>query len=1123
MSNEATLQVRLYNADNTGYGVLPLSENGSPGVKSASARVTAAEGYADGTLVLTGARRDYPALARRRRVAFYAVYRRRADDAVQTALLYRGVVKRVLPVKGSKGERSLSVKLVGLWSEIGRVRCYKVYPNAEGADRASFFAALAGTFVLPKYPGVAVATGAVGSVPDYVSAYDKTFAEAVATLQQNVGQVATGMDVDPVTGADRLFFRPFDDLSAPARHAIPLPDAQTGRENVEEDGAAQVTVLTIRGGEPRGGGNLLADAVQNNASFEFPELPGSASVGNYLQNGSLETGNFFDEINGGTTKNKSDEGIQPFLGDWYGYLGKPGAALAQSVWSPPSPLAPGRTYRLDLRARLENQSFPVPALALIEWFQGTAISHVALGSVPLAVSPTGATWDLFGINLTPPAGANAFRFSVTRAPSVPGEPTTGNDPYVLFVDDVRFFDPSPITQKGWELFRVGTNVVYNAVDWASDLSPWHNGRCCFFDAVSRDVDGQDCQLRPFGYNRTSVTGGTTLVAGFAVRVTRGAVLTNIGGTVQNGVFTTMTPTLKFQVGIENWATDGHPQGETVTSYVVPADGAWRYVSHTKTIGGDTAQATCRLMMRGEGAYYADAAFLMAADAPFARAVTANTAGFANGTLTSTAMPDPALYVEGKQYRRRYRAVDLFAAGTPIGDEAFAVGEIEATEDLPEVVSDNDALSYARLYFKKFSLPLSRPNLETEGVLETGAASSTAGMMPGESARFLGPDGTELFPSPLSCVEKLVAFEGGKLSITPFFGVEERDPYRSIEEMIRAARLSGTQTGAGSLGGLSGGSGSAGGGYPTAPSPHAASHGVGGTDPITPASIGAEAGANKGVPNGYPGLGPDGKVLAGQLPPSVVGSVTYVGTWDASANTPALASGVGTKGYYYVVAVAGTTAVDGVARWNVGDWIVYDGAKWDKLDGIASEVLSVNGQTGVVMIPAFGGSGAGHGAGLVPDPGPTPGTSRFLREDGAFAVPPSGGAGTFQTTEEDASAFYQVANFNSHVVADCYGGNINVTLPVITGAADVGKTVTMVRQDSYGANSGKVVTVIGGGPTATPQTIRGTLALRQLSGDWQSVTLRSARGGSTTGYEWHVISKTYTDAGRNSLNVNTSAA
>jgi hypothetical protein len=39
--------------------------------------------------------------------------------------------------------------------------------------------------------------------------------------------------------------------------------------------------------------------------------------------------------------------------------------------------------------------------------------------------------------------------------------------------------------------------------------------------------------------------------------------------------------------------------------------------------------------------------------------------------------------------------------------------------------------------------------------------------------------------------------------------------------------------------------------------------------------------------------------------NVLGGATYQGVYNASTNTPTLADGVGTKGYYYVVSVAGT--------------------------------------------------------------------------------------------------------------------------------------------------------------------------------------------------------------------------
>ena len=66
----------------------------------------------------------------------------------------------------------------------------------------------------------------------------------------------------------------------------------------------------------------------------------------------------------------------------------------------------------------------------------------------------------------------------------------------------------------------------------------------------------------------------------------------------------------------------------------------------------------------------------------------------------------------------------------------------------------------------------------------------------------------------------------------------------------------------------------------------------------------------------------------RLPSSnALNAATYLGTWDASTNTPTLASGVGTQGDYYVVSVAGTTNLDGITNWSVGDWAVFNDSKW----------------------------------------------------------------------------------------------------------------------------------------------------------------------------------------------------
>ena len=90
------------------------------------------------------------------------------------------------------------------------------------------------------------------------------------------------------------------------------------------------------------------------------------------------------------------------------------------------------------------------------------------------------------------------------------------------------------------------------------------------------------------------------------------------------------------------------------------------------------------------------------------------------------------------------------------------------------------------------------------------------------------------------------------------------------------------------------------------------------------------------------------VVTGVTTASFTGGLSYQGSWNASTNTPTLTSSVGTNGYYYIVSVAGTTNLNGVTDWQVGDWAIFNGSTWQKIDQ-TNLVSSVNGQTGVVSI------------------------------------------------------------------------------------------------------------------------------------------------------------------------------
>jgi hypothetical protein len=81
---------------------------------------------------------------------------------------------------------------------------------------------------------------------------------------------------------------------------------------------------------------------------------------------------------------------------------------------------------------------------------------------------------------------------------------------------------------------------------------------------------------------------------------------------------------------------------------------------------------------------------------------------------------------------------------------------------------------------------------------------------------------------------------------------------------------------------------------------------------------------------------------------LIGGSIFQSTWNASTNTPTLTSSVGTKGYYYIVSTAGSTNLDGITDWQIGDWAIFDGTVWRKVDN-TDAVVSVNGFTGIVNL------------------------------------------------------------------------------------------------------------------------------------------------------------------------------
>ena len=104
--------------------------------------------------------------------------------------------------------------------------------------------------------------------------------------------------------------------------------------------------------------------------------------------------------------------------------------------------------------------------------------------------------------------------------------------------------------------------------------------------------------------------------------------------------------------------------------------------------------------------------------------------------------------------------------------------------------------------------------------------------------------------------------------------------------------------------------------------------------------------NKNVNNGYAPLDSGGKIPLANLPSTLL---KYIGQWNASTNTPALINPDLTKvGNVYDVSNAGTKFG---LTFGVGDWLIYNSNGIPELSLNSDNIITVNGQTGTVVLTA----------------------------------------------------------------------------------------------------------------------------------------------------------------------------
>lgn len=179
---------------------------------------------------------------------------------------------------------------------------------------------------------------------------------------------------------------------------------------------------------------------------------------------------------------------------------------------------------------------------------------------------------------------------------------------------------------------------------------------------------------------------------------------------------------------------------------------------------------------------------------------------------------------------------------------------------------------------------------------------------------------------------------------------------------------------------------------------------------------------------------------------------------AAARFPALTGDVTTSAGAVATTIAANAVTNAKAAQMAANTIKGNntGATANAADLTAAQVAAI--------LPAFVASGASHAQGLVPDPGVTAGTTKFLREDSTWQVPSGGGSTPTGTGFTHITAGAQDAAAKTVDVsgADCTGTLAAARFPALTGdvtttAGALGTTiaagaVTLAKQANLAANS-----------------------------------------------------------------------
>ena len=225
--------------------------------------------------------------------------------------------------------------------------------------------------------------------------------------------------------------------------------------------------------------------------------------------------------------------------------------------------------------------------------------------------------------------------------------------------------------------------------------------------------------------------------------------------------------------------------------------------------------------------------------------------------------------------------------------------------------------------------------------------------------------------------------------------------------------------------------------------------------------------------------------------NAIGALNYAGTWNAATNNPTIVSSTGTQGDYYVVSVAGSTTINGISLWGVGDWIVFNGSIWEKVEG---------GDT--INATTVTASGTITGASFIPTGASVPTNGMFLSAANSLGF----ATGSTENWVINASGNFNPVGAKGIGTALAPVAGLVTTTLTASGVATLASGAILATPASMTATNvtglpltsgvtGTLPVANGGTGTTTPGLVAGT-NITSITGSWPNQTINASGGVGT---------------------------